>query len=105
MIPEEKIRQAVEILKAEANPSKIILFGSYARGNMHDDSDLDFLIVKKDVKDRRQDMVKLRRALSSLRIPVDILVVSHEYVEEWKNVKGNILYPALREGKVLYESK
>lgn len=36
---------------------------------------------------------------------VDILVVSSEYVEEWKNVKGNILYPALREGKVLYESE
>lgn len=105
MIPQEKIEMAVEILKREASPIKIILFGSYARGDMNKDSDIDFLIVKENVEDRRKEMVKLRRLLSPLRIPVDIIVVSSKYVEEWGNVKGNILYPALREGIVLYEAK
>ncbi|ADL08890.1 nucleotidyltransferase domain-containing protein [Thermosediminibacter oceani] len=105
MIPQEKIDRAVEILKKEASPAKIILFGSYARGDMNEDSDIDFLVIKENVEDRRKEMVRLRRLLSPLRIPVDIIVVSSKYVEEWGNVKGSVLYPALREGKVLHEAK
>jgi predicted nucleotidyltransferase len=45
MIPEDTIRQAVATLVAAANPQRIVLFGSHARGDAGPDSDLDFLVV------------------------------------------------------------
>ena len=46
MISGEQIQQAVERLVAAANPSKAILFGSYARGNATEDSDLDLMVIE-----------------------------------------------------------
>ena len=43
MISEERIQEAVRLLREAASPVKIILFGSYARGDISEDSDLDFL--------------------------------------------------------------
>ncbi len=47
MIPQRTIQEAVERLRKAANPVRIILFGSYARGDMKETSDLDFLVVEK----------------------------------------------------------
>ncbi|OGR30941.1 MAG: DNA polymerase subunit beta [Desulfobacca sp. RBG_16_60_12] len=104
MIPETTIQEAVKLLKEAGNPSRIILFGSYGRGKPHADSDLDFLIVQPLVKDRRRTMVQLRRVLSPLRIPADVLVVSEQAFQNWSDTPGNILYEAAREGRVLYEA-
>jgi len=46
MINNSAIREAVWLLKEAASPAKIILFGSYARGEAHEDSDLDFLVIE-----------------------------------------------------------
>lgn len=73
VIPKSTIQKAVELLKDAANPVKIILFGSYARGGISENSDLDFLVVEKEVKDRRMEMVRLSDVLRPLRIPVDVL--------------------------------
>ena len=45
MISEETIQRAVELLKAATAPSRIILFGSYVRGDAREHSDLAFLVV------------------------------------------------------------
>ena len=66
MIPEATIQEAVDLLMKAARPEKIILFGSYARGDAREDSDLDFLIVEAEVESRRKKMVRLRRVLSPL---------------------------------------
>lgn len=104
MIPETTIQEAVKLLQAAGNPSRIILFGSYARGNPHADSDLDLLVIQPVVQDRRRAMVQLRRVLSPLRIPADVLVVSEQAFQDWSDTPGNILYEAAREGRVLYET-
>ena len=104
MIPESTIQEAVKILKEAGRPSRIILFGSYARGAPAEDSDLDFLVIQPEVPDRHREMVHLRRALSPLRIPVDILVVSERVFKEWADTPGQVLYEAVREGRVLYEA-
>jgi predicted nucleotidyltransferase len=49
MISSEQIQQAVERLVAAANPSKVILFGSYARGDATEDSDLDLMVIEQEV--------------------------------------------------------
>lgn len=104
MIPGSKIQEAVRLLREAGHPRRIILYGSYGRGTPHDDSDLDFLVIMPVIRDCRMEMVRLRRVLSPLRIPVDLLVVSEKAFREWSDTPGNILYEAAREGRVLYEA-
>jgi hypothetical protein len=47
-------------------------------------------------------MVRLRRVLRPLRIPVDVLVYSHADVAHWGDQPGSTLYWALQEGQVVY---
>ena len=103
MISQETIEEAVELLKRAANPVKIILFGSYARDDVSEDSDLDFLVVEKELKARRMETVRLSDVLRPLRIPVDVLVASEKVFNEWADTPGTVLYKAAKEGKVLYE--
>jgi len=102
MISQKTIQEAVELLGKAANPVRIILFGSYARGDIKESSDLDFLVVEKEIKARRMETVRLRDVLSPLRIPVDILVVSEKSYNEWKDAPGTVIYEAAIEGKVVY---
>jgi len=104
MISGSKIQEAVELLREAGNPVRIILYGSYGRGTPHEESDLDFLVVMPVLRNRRMEMVRLRRVLSPLRIPVDLLVVSDKVFREWSDTPGNIFYEAAREGRVLYEA-
>jgi uncharacterized protein len=103
MISDDQIDAAVAILVREAQPERVILFGSYARGEAKPDSDLDLLIVEREVRHQQAEMARLRRALSPLRIPVDILVTDLTRLSSsWADFPGSYLYDALREGKVLY---
>jgi uncharacterized protein len=103
MITDDQIKDAVAILVREAQPIKVILFGSYARGEARHDSDLDLLVVEAEVRQPQAEMARLRRALSPLRIPVDVLVTdAARLVSSWADFPGSYLYDALREGKVLY---
>ena len=105
MISEETIQTAVELLKSAAAPSRINLFGSYARGDARENSDLDFLITQPVVTARRREMVRLSGVLRPLRLPADVLVVSDRIFEEWRHIPGTVLYEANKEGRVLYASK
>ena len=96
------IYEAVHRLVEAAHPVKIILFGSFARGEGTKDSDLDFLVVLPTVTDRHTEMVRLARALAPLRMPVDVLVYSTREVEERGHLPGTALREALNEGRVLY---
>ena len=102
MIPREIIDRAVRILAEAAKPTRIIVFGSYARGDAREDSDLDLLVIQPRVEDRAREMVRLRRALRPLRIPVEILVYSADEVARWGDQPGSALYWALREGTVVH---
>lgn len=102
MIPFGKIQQAVELLKQAAPDSTIILFGSYARREAHETSDLDLLIIEPDLRARRLETVRLTDALRPLRVPVDIVVTSRKTFDEWSDTPGTVIFAAAREGKVLY---
>ncbi len=84
------------------HPRRIILFGSYARGDAGPDSDVDLLIVKDKPVKTRSEMAHVRAALQPFKVPVDVLVCSEDYFFKYKDVGGNIIYSVLREGKDLY---
>lgn len=102
MISEETLRQAVATLVAAANPQRIVLFGSHARGDAGPHSDLDLLVVEKEVPHRAREMVRLSRALRPLRVPVDVLVVTEEELERYGKEPGSVYWWALKEGRVLH---
>ena len=102
MVTSDKLEAAVRILSEATEAARIVLFGSYARGDAREDSDLDLLVIEPQVDDRAQEMVRLRRLLRPLRIPADILVYSSEEAARWGDQPGSPLYWALREGKVVH---
>ena len=55
------IRSAVERIVVAVKPSKVILFGSYARGDADEGSDLDLMVAERDVVDKGQEVLKLYR--------------------------------------------
>jgi predicted nucleotidyltransferase len=100
----EKLRQAVERIVELSAPQRVILFGSRARGEQRPDSDADLLVIESEVPDQAAEMTRLRRAIRSLRIPVDVLVVSEDKFRYWADTPGNVFYEAAREGQLLYEA-
>ena len=86
-----------------SQPEKIILFGSFARGDYNPDSDLDLLVVMDNIKSTRYESNRLRQVLRGLLTPVDILVVTPQQVERHRNDIGLIYHSALNEGKIIYE--
>lgn len=98
---EEIVRKAVDLLLRAAPPgSRVILFGSHARGHARPDSDLDFLVVEPHVKDRFGETIRLREALRGLDAAMDILVVSDKVFREWADTPNTVIYEAAHEGKV-----
>jgi uncharacterized protein len=87
------------------NPLRIILFGSRARGETRQDSDYDILVVLPRVKDKRQAAILIGNSLSDLPVSKDIVVTTPAEIATRGNLIGDILRPALREGKVIYERK
>ncbi len=76
MISEQTIQHAAHLLGEAAKPSRVILFGSYARGDANEDSDLDFLVIEPALQDKFHEMVRLRQVLRPLHVPADVLVCS-----------------------------
>jgi uncharacterized protein len=100
------VDEVVDALVRELEPNKIILFGSAARGEVSDESDLDLMIVVPQMAQDRGEITRAYRALRSVksRPPVDVLVFSQQDVEDWGGVIGHVINDALSEGRVAYDA-
>jgi predicted nucleotidyltransferase len=101
--PTELLEEITRRIRDTTTPAKIILFGSYARGEADADSDLDLLVVVRDVRYPRRESTRIRRALRGLLVPIDVIVATPEQVERYRDSSGLVYRAALREGVVLYE--
>jgi predicted nucleotidyltransferase len=95
---------AQRIASAASSPARVIVFGSYARGDAGEDSDLDLLVVEKAVTDHTKEYLRLREAVGSLGVGVDLLLFSEAEFETKRQWWTTPAYWADREGKVLHES-
>lgn len=89
---------------AAAQPRRIILFGSRASGAATEDSDFDLMVVEDQPVDRYREMVRLRGLLRSFRVPLDLVVVSEDKYQYWRDTPGNVYYEAATKGVTLYEA-
>jgi predicted nucleotidyltransferase len=96
---DEVVRRIVERVR----PQKIILFGSYAYGRPHTDSDLDILVVMESELPRYKRAVPIYRALAGLLIPKDVLVYTPQEIESWSTVPQAFITTILKRGQVVYE--
>ena len=97
------IQVAVGRIAENFFPEKIILFGSYARGEATQHSDIDLLVVLSEVANKHEKAVEIRRILSNFPVSKDIVITTPQEIDEYGQMVGRVLQPALREGKVLYE--
>ena len=101
------LNKIVKVMVEVASPTKIILFGSRAKGTAKESSDYDFLVVTAEPfgegRSRRKEFGKLGRALAKFRVPKDILMYSHEEIEQRRHWPNSVVSQALQEGTVLYE--
>ena len=99
MFDETLIAEAGRRLVAAAPHARVILFGSHARGDAGPASDLDFLVVEPSVADPVEESVRLRGTLRGLGLFADVVVVTEQEAEEWRNVRGSLIHAALSEGR------
>ena len=102
-IDENLLENIVQRILEVTQPEKIILFGSYARGEATERSDIDLLIIQPSNLPRYKRSTPIRLALKELFPSKDIVVYTPEEVEEWKSASTSFIASVLREGRVLYE--
>ncbi len=107
-VSEELIDRMAQRIVREVDPERIVLFGSWARGDAHEQSDVDVLVVEREPfgpnRSRREEATRIWRCLSEFRIPTDILVYSVDELDQWKDSSYHVVGRALKEGRILYES-
>lgn len=99
---EKKIQKIADKIVAEYRPEKIILFGSYAWGNPHQDSDLDFFIIKKTDDPMLKRIVDVDRLFLRRDFAMDFLVYTPDQVKKRKEMGDQFVANILNKGKLLY---
>jgi len=103
MMPDaEVIERLLQEIVRIAKPLKVILFGSAARGEMTEDSDIDVLVVIPEGVHRRRTAQKLYREIVGLGVPFEVVVATTKDLEEHGKNPGLIYKSVLQEGKEIY---
>lgn len=97
------VEAAVDQLVAHFDPLRVLVFGSFARGEAQPGSDLDLLVVLPEVEHKREAAVAMRRVLADLPVPHDLYVTTPDEIERRGWIMGSLLREALTSGKVVYE--
>ena len=85
--------------------NKIILFGSYSKGFERKDSDIDLLIITDENKRQIELMIEIRKMLSGLKKPFDILVYNADNFYKRADSKTSFERDILDTGTLLYGKK
>jgi predicted nucleotidyltransferase len=103
MVTMDRIEEFGRRIGLEFGAERVILFGSYARGVVTEDSDVDLLVIG-PFEDRSVDKsVEIRMPLRP-GFPIDLLVRTPEKVRQRMEMGNDFMREILEEGKVLYEA-
>jgi predicted nucleotidyltransferase len=98
----KEIEDITQQIVTKYKPEKIILFGSAARGEIVPDSDVDFLIIKKETPHYGADRIRELSRMIERNVPLDLLVYRPEEFEARLKMGDPFLKAIIKEGKVLY---
>jgi predicted nucleotidyltransferase len=105
MLAQQAILDAARRLAAAASsPAQVIVFGSYARGDADEDSDLDLLVIEREVHDKADEYMRLHRAVGAIGVGVDVVVLSRDDFNRRSQVPGTLPYWAQKEGRLVYDA-
>ncbi len=101
----QRLRAIVDTIVQVARPERVILFGSRAKGTARNESDYDFLVVVRDIRNEREVSRRIYRALLDKRVgaAVDVVVVNTGTLEQYRESPFYVYRQALREGRVFYD--
>ena len=106
-VTDRLLQQMVDDIVREVHPERIYLFGSRARGEAREDSDVDLLVVEdrefSPERSEHHEMARIGELLAHYPMAKDILVYSSAEVERRRNWLNHVVARALREGRLLYE--
>jgi len=102
-IPQKAIHRVVKQIVEKFKPQKIILFGSYARGNPRPESDVDLLVLMDTPLKDVQQAIQICQQIK-YRFGLDLIVHTPKYLAERVGMGDWFLRDVLKEGKVLYEA-
>lgn len=106
IIDMETIREVARLIVARFHPERVVLFGSYARGESDQNSDVDLLVEVRSPIEGNVRGNPIRRAIAErFVLPVDVVVKSSETVEKYRNDPYSLVHQALEEGVVLYDRR
>ena len=97
----DQINSIKDQLIKKYKPQKIFLFGSSVTGNMTNDSDLDFLIIKDDKKDSYNRIVEVY-GLIEKNIAADFIVYTPQEFSDKLKLGDPFITSILLEGRMLY---
>ena len=104
VLSEETLREIIRRIVKVAQPEKIILFGSAARGEMGPNSDVDLLVIKRGKFHQGHLTGEIYMNLHGVGQAVDVILVTPQQAERYRNIHFLVIAPALREGKEVYHA-
>lgn len=102
MFDYSKVDTAVERIINHANPKMIIIFGSVARREARDDSDLDILVVFDEVVDQKRMYYDLSGLFIGLKLPFDLIIMNYDDFNHYKENNQSFTYEIVSTGEVVY---
>jgi predicted nucleotidyltransferase len=104
---QEKVDEAVRAAVEVAHPSRVILFGSWVRGEAKWDSDLDMAVLMPDSAQPRLGEIRcaLRRRLDQVAMSIDLVMTTEEFANRFRNEINSIYSSILSDGQVAYEQR
>ena len=100
------IQAITRLIVERFDPDQIILFGSHARGESNEHSDLDLMVVMHTDAGQHQHGNPVRRAIAErFVLPVDVIIRSPEVFAEQRNNPYSMIHKVLEEGEVVYERR
>ncbi len=101
---DKEIQNIVNQLVRLYKPEKIILFGSLAKDQIKQGTDIDLFIIKNDVPKLGVDRIRQLDALIKYKLATDFIVYKPQELEQRLKLGDPFVKTILKEGKVLYDA-
>ena len=102
--PDPLALTAQRVAAAATQPATVIVFGSYARGDADEGSDLDLIVIEPELVDKAAEYLRLKAAVGRVGVGVDLLLYTRRDFERRSQVPGTLPYWAKKEGRVLHDA-